>query len=127
MKKNIEKALCNYEQLTTNISEIERAINQRPLTYVPEEMWELLTPYHMTFDKNIDDNGTTNFKEMIKGNALANVMMQRKLLSIFKKRLEAKYIRALREKHTYNRLHFLQENNVIVSDVYYSKKKAFRG
>ena len=41
--------------------------------------------------------------------------MQRKLLSVFKKRFEAEYMAALREKHIYNRPRFLQDNNSILS------------
>ena len=69
LKKVIGKALCNYEQLTTNLCKIERAINQRPLTYVADENYEeVLTPYHMIFGKNIDDNSTTEFYEITSDN-----------------------------------------------------------
>ena len=37
LKYFIGKTLCNYEQLTTYLCEIERAINQRPLTFVTDE------------------------------------------------------------------------------------------
>ena len=50
LKKVLGKALCNYEQLATNLCEIERAINQRPLTYVTDGVYEeVLTPYHMIY------------------------------------------------------------------------------
>ena len=42
-----------------------RAINQRPLRYVVDENYEeVLTPYHIIFARNIDDNCTTDFYEM---------------------------------------------------------------
>ena len=46
-----------------------RAINQRPLTYVAgENNEEVLTPYHMIFNWNIDHNCTTDFYEMTSDN-----------------------------------------------------------
>ena len=77
-----------------------RAINQRPLRYVVDENYgEGLTPYHIIFARNIDDNCTTDFYETTSDNVRANLSMQRKLLSVFKKRFEVEYITALREKH----------------------------
>ena len=78
---------------------------------------EVLTPYHMIFGRNIDDNCTTDFYEMTSDNVRENFSMHRKLLSAFKRRFEAAYITALREKGIYNRTHFLQDNSVIVGDV----------
>ena len=76
MKKKIGKTLCNYEQFPTNFCEIEWAINQRPLTYVPDEIYkEVLTRYHMILGRNIDDNCTINFNEIINDNVRANVMI----------------------------------------------------
>ena len=90
MTKVIGKEFCNYEQLTTYLCEIEKAINQRTLTYVADENYEeLLTPYHMIFERNIDDNCTTDFYKITRDNVRANFSMQRKLLSVFKKRFEA--------------------------------------
>ena len=50
--------------------------------------------------------------------------MQRKLLSVFKKRFEAWYITALQEKHIYNRPRFLQDNSIIVGDVVLLKEES---
>ena len=56
-----------------------RAVNQRPLKYVADQIYqEVLTPYHTIFGRNIDDNCTINFNEMTNDNVRANVMMQRK-------------------------------------------------
>ena len=116
---------CNYEQLTTYLSEIERAINQRSLMYVADKNYEeVLAPYHMIFGRNIDDNFTTAFYQMTSDNVRANFSMQKKLLPVFKKRFEAEYITALREKHIYNRPRFLQDNNVIVGDVILIKEES---
>ena len=53
----------------------------------------------MIVGRNIDDNCTTEFYEMTSDNVRANFSIQRKLLSVFKKRFEAGYITALQEKH----------------------------
>ena len=88
------------------------------MTYVADEIYEeVLTPYHMILDRNIDDNCTIDFNEMTSGHVSANALMQRKLLSIFKRRLEAEYIKASREKHIYNRPRYLQDSSIIVCDV----------
>ena len=50
--------------------------------------------------------------------------MQRKLLSVFKRRFEAEFITALREKHIYNKPHFLQDNSVIFGDVVLIKEES---
>ena len=125
LKKVIGKEFCNYEQLTTYLCEIEKAINQRTLTYVADENYEnLLTPYRMIFGRNIDDNCTTDFYKITRDNVRANFSMQRKLLSVFKKRFEAWYITALQEKHIYNRPRFLQDNSIIVGDVVLLKEES---
>ena len=63
---------------------IEKAFNQRPLTYVADENYEeVLTPYHMVFGRNIDHNCATDFCETTSDNLRANFSMQRKLLSAF--------------------------------------------
>ena len=60
--------------------------------YVADENYEEeLTPFHMIFGRNIDDNCTIDFYEMTSDNVWANFSMQRKLLSVFKKRFEAEY------------------------------------
>ena len=69
LEKGYRKILCNYEQLKIYLCEIERAINQRPLTYVADENYEeVLTPYHI-FGMNIDDDCTTDFYETTSDNA----------------------------------------------------------
>ena len=63
------KALCNYEQLTTYLCEIERTMNLRPLINVAEKNYEeVLTPEHIIFGRNIDDNCSTDFYETTSDN-----------------------------------------------------------
>ena len=81
----------------------------------------------MIFGRNIDYNCTTDFYEMTIDNVRAIFLMQSKLLSVLKKRFEAEYINALREKHIYNRPHFLQDNSVIFSEVVWIKEESIPG
>ena len=63
--KVIEKALCNYEQLSSDLCEIERAINQWSLMHMADEIYEeVLMPFHIIFGRNIDDNCTIDFNQM---------------------------------------------------------------
>ena len=81
----------------------------------------------MIFGRNIDDNCTTDFYEMTSDNVRENFSMHRKLLSAFKRRFEAAYITALREKvfiieHTFYKITALL--SAMLSE---SKKTAFQG
>ena len=67
----------------------------------------------MIFGRNINDDCTTDFYEITSDNVQANFSMQRKLLSVFKRRFEAEYITALQERHIYNRPRLLQDNSVM--------------
>ena len=50
--------------------------NQQPLKHVADENYEeVLTPYHMIFGRNTDDNCAINFNEMTSDNVWANVMI----------------------------------------------------
>ena len=74
-----------------------------------------IKPYHMIFGRNIDDNCMIDFYEMTSDNVQGNILMQRKLLSVFKKRFEEEYITVLQEKHIYKRPQFLLDNTVFLA------------
>ena len=51
----IGNALLNFEEVNTIITEVENAINSRPLTYLSDENHEeALTPFHLIFGRNIN-------------------------------------------------------------------------
>ena len=52
--------------------------------------------------------------------------MQRKLLSVFKRRFEAEYITVLLEKHIYNRPRNVQYDSVIADNVVLIKKESIQ-
>lgn len=117
LKKIIGKALCNYEKLTTSLCEVESAVNMRPLTYVNDELSNILTPYHMIYGRNIDSYCDNHLNEITSDDVRKTFKHQQKTLELFKKRFEEEYIIALREKHIYNRPNYSKNNNVIIDDV----------
>ena len=74
-----------------------------------------IKPYHIIFGRNIDDTCMIDFCEMTSDNVQGNILMQRKLLSVFKKRFEEEYITVLQEKHIYKRPQFLLDNTVFLA------------
>ena len=59
------KSLVSYEELLTILIEIQRIFNNRPLTFVNDDVnEEILTPNHLVFGKAVnyvhDDNGDRN-------------------------------------------------------------------
>ena len=50
LKKVVGKALLNYNEMVTIVTEIEGCLNSRPLTYLNEEnIYDLLTPNHLIY------------------------------------------------------------------------------
>ena len=74
-----------------------------------------IKPYHMIFGRNIDNNSMIDFYEMTSDNVQGNTVVQRKLLSVLKKRFEEEYITVLQEKHIYKRPRFLLDNTVFLA------------
>ena len=74
-----------------------------------------IKPYHMIFGRNIDNNCMIDFYEMTSDNVQGNTLMQRKLLSVLKKRFEEEYNTVLQEKHIYKRPRFLLDNTVFLA------------
>ena len=47
LRKTLGRARLNYEEMETVTSEIEMIINSRPLTYIQDDVEEVLTPSHL--------------------------------------------------------------------------------
>ena len=55
LKKVVGKALSNYSEIVTIVTEIEGCLNSRPLTYLNEEnVYDLLTPNHLIYGRDIN-------------------------------------------------------------------------
>ena len=58
LRKSLGKRKVNYEEMLTLLIEIERIINNRPLTYVSGDFSsEPLTPNHLIYGRRISKNG----------------------------------------------------------------------
>ena len=49
LRKTLEKARLTFEELEVIITEVEAALNNRPLTYQGEEVSQALTPSHLMY------------------------------------------------------------------------------
>ena len=105
-KKLVGNAHLDYDQLATILSEVENALNSRPLTYLSEENFEdALTPFHLIFGRNINSKYVvcSDVKDM-DGNELTEFSKHVKVvLSHFMSRFYTEYTTALRERHRYQR------------------------
>ena len=63
LNRIIFRALVNYEELLTTITEIEAIMNSRPLTYIGNEVDEILTPEHLLMGKRILKENNDTFDE----------------------------------------------------------------
>ena len=55
LKKVVGKALLNYNEMVTVVTEIEGCLNSRPLTCLNEEnVYDFLTPNHLIYGRNIN-------------------------------------------------------------------------
>ena len=56
LKKIVGKALLNYNEMVTFVTEIESCLNSRPLTYLNEEnvYHLLLAPNHLIYGRGIN-------------------------------------------------------------------------
>ena len=99
LKKVVGKALITYEELITVLCEIERILNNRPLTVNSEDIYkEPLTPNHLLYGKYIDidyskDDGIINDDSNVRYKYITEV------LTHFWNRWLNEYIVNLREKH----------------------------
>ena len=62
LKKVVGKALLNYNEMVTIVTEIEGCLNSRPLTYLNEEnVYDLLTPNHLIYGRDINADQITSY------------------------------------------------------------------
>ena len=94
LNKTLNNKKVNYEEMLTLLSEIERTINNRPLTYIYDELTEEpLTPNHLLYGRKLYRNSSGNETEEIIDMA-ENV---KTLLQHFWKRWKFEYLLELRE------------------------------
>ena len=99
LRKCLGKSLVSYEELLTILIEIQRILNNRPLTFVNDDVnEEILTPNHLVYGKAInvnyvDDNGDRNTDTSVRYKYI------QELLDHFWKRWLNEYVVNLRETH----------------------------
>ena len=126
LRKTLDNARANYQELLTILKEIENVLNNRPLTVVYyEEILQPLTPNKLLYGHNINTEVTDNQYEKINEESALDLtkrsIYMKKLFEHFKSRWENEYLRKLREHHHYNKnkkyvLHPSVENVVIIHE-----------
>ena len=53
LRKVLGQARLNYEEMETVLTEIEMAVNSRPLTYMQDDIFEILTPSHLLLGRRL--------------------------------------------------------------------------
>lgn len=109
IKKVLGRAHVTYQTLQTVVTEVEAAMNDRPLTYVTTgaDDVEPLTPAHLMYGRRLKSLPNTDvYSEDINSPSTSNhasvikrARTQRKLIDDFKSRWKHEYLTALREQH----------------------------
>ena len=113
LKKTLNNKKISYDEFLTLLSEIERTINNRPLTYVYDDITEEpLTPNHMLHGKRIGkNNGTTE-------NVIQLAQTTEKLIEHFWERWKHEYLIELRESYNTNKNRrfneCIKENDIVL-------------
>ena len=95
LKKVMSKALVTFEELRTVITEIDNALNARPLTYIDEDPdSNIITPHYLVYGRNINEKYfDTNQEPNISSTDTQNLAEPMKLvLEHYLKRFELKVI-----------------------------------
>ncbi|XP_065054025.1 uncharacterized protein LOC135682870 [Rhopilema esculentum] len=102
LKKSLGNAKLTYEELETELIEIEGVLNSRPLTYVYNELGEVpLTPAHLFMGRRLLDR-TSCGEEETGSEVLKLSKRSRYLASVidkFRKSWKREYLTSLREFH----------------------------
>ena len=104
LRKTLVNARLNFLQMLTLLLKIELIINNRPLTYLSNELDELpITPNNLIYGRILNQvaNSTKNCKNEKSNdeNIEENVIYVNKLLEHFWNRWKAEYVTELREHH----------------------------
>ena len=54
LRKVLQNTRVTYDEMLTILSKIENIVNNRPLTYLYEEVGESITPNHLLFGRNLN-------------------------------------------------------------------------
>ena len=106
LKKKLGKARVSYEELETVLIEIESVINNRPLTYVGDEIDKgPITPNHLIYGRKllpVNHRGVLKEKHDIVLNnekAVKRIQYTQHLINHFNQRWQKEYLLNLRQYH----------------------------
>ena len=99
MKKVIDKAELNLEELITLSTEVKTAINSRPLTYIDDNPnSNTLTPNHLIYGRNIHENCYEyESKDFTENGARSSLKYTAEIICKFFRKLDKEYIVSLQE------------------------------
>ena len=104
LRKVLFRATVNYEELQTVIIEIEGVINSRPLTYMFDEVEDVLTPSHLLLGRRLlSENAADRYNPDVNtDNAMLTKRMKylRTLADHYWRRFRDEYLIELRTQHT---------------------------
>ncbi|XP_075531538.1 uncharacterized protein LOC142564428 [Dermacentor variabilis] len=103
LKKVLGNSYCNFEELTTILTEIEAVINSRPLTYVYTEASEPepLAPSHFLVGKRLTtlpDSGSATEVAQSPGQLTRRWHYRQRMVDQFWRRWQKEYLTSLRGK-----------------------------
>ena len=106
MKKVLGKAILDYEEMETVLIEVEGVINNRPLTFVYDDITEPLTPAHLLAGRSLSSKKGEIVQEFDSSFAALTKRAKylKKCLDMFWNRFRTAYLSELREHHMHSAL-----------------------
>ena len=120
LKKVLGNAKLKFDELLTVLIEIECTLNNRPLTYIYDEVdCQPLTPSHLMYGRRLMNlaegaNGVSNGFEEDESNHTKRFLYLMKKLNHFWSRWRREYLVDLREMHKNNGI---KESDIAIGDV----------
>lgn len=115
LRKLLRKSRLTYEEMLTLLVKIENIINNRPITYVYDEVSQPLTPNHLIFGRKLETNVpiTDDNEEYV---PLEFETIERNL-TYFWEQWKNEYVTSLREQHLGNQKK--SDSGILVGDLAY--------
>ena len=102
LRKIIGRASLTFDEISTNLVEVESVINSRPITYVYDDTDGIsyaLTPSHLIYGRRILDDPNDSLFEIVstQESLTRRAKYHRKILNDFSRRWKEEYLSSLRE------------------------------
>ena len=129
LRKTLGKAKITYEELETVLIEIEAIMNDRPLTYIYEEVDEPLTPSHLVIGKRLNTNSNADSNVVQQSSQTLNARFEylQSLIDLYWKRFTSEYLTELHQHHiNSNKGNYDTSCKLLLGDVVLIKDDAFK-